>query len=732
MLVPSSHRPIPLIRRSDLQVCEQSCRDGEHVLVKDPLSLAYYQLPILQYRILDALDGQRSLNEILNHIHETGSTISIGAAEIFRLIMDLAGKGLIWSRRTGTADGFLRRADEEGWRCFWASIRNPFFIRLPGISPGIILARASQALGWFYSTPAVACVALFVILSWLGLLLTAETLIRELPTTYSLVTGHGIWTLWIVVGLLKVFHELSHGMACERFGAQCHSIGFAFLFFSPCMYCDVSDAWLLPRKWHRIAISTAGVYVELLISAIGFWVWRFSGPGIVHEISLQVFLAGSLATLLFNANPLLRFDGYYVLSDLLEIPNLYQRSRIALRRLAARWFLGIRVPDDEPESKRQSLTVLIGYGLASTAYQIPMLLGLWLFVFQFLDSLGLAAIAVLYLVFAAIVSARQLLAWKSQTNQGPASARPSRFNLTVTSVIVITGLTGIWFFPLGHSMTSPVMMEHRSANPVYIETPGTVRRVCVSEGDRVESGTVLLELEDLKLDQRLVALEGLHTAHGIDLRMAKSIGDPDLMTLARTAQESTAAQLSHLRAEKERLQLKATVSGTIVSANEYSPDFETISKAENEARAGLLNSQLIGSYLNRRACVCEIAPAHLWQADIWIDQRQRQYLSAGQRIAVRLDAFSATELKGILQSVNKAHENTIPEVLTTKYGGPINTTSSAAGEVPREPIYRGTVVFENVDLPVQPGMRGMGRFTGPAMTVGSWLLDELHRVFVVR
>ena len=154
------------------------------------------------------------------------------------------------------------------------------------------------------------------------LLLHAETFLGELPTITSLLAGNGIVSLWIVVGSLKILHELSHGLACERFGAECQSIGLAFLFFSPCMYCDVTDAWMLPRKSHRIAVSLAGVYVELFISSLGLWLWWFSTPGLFHQICLQVFLAGSVSTLLLNANPLLRFDGYFVIADLLEIPNL--------------------------------------------------------------------------------------------------------------------------------------------------------------------------------------------------------------------------------------------------------------------------------------------------------------------------------------------------------------------------------------------------------------------------
>lgn len=327
MLLPSSHRPIPLVGRPDLLVSPVSSREEQYVLIQDPLTLVNVQLPILQYRILSALDGHRSLDDILVQIQQTGVSSAISAAEVFRLIIDLARKRLIWSRRQGTVDVLIFESGQEGWRRFWATIRNPFFIQCPGLYPGQSLAVATRYLGWIYSFPVAMFVAAFVAFTWNCWLLHADSFVREWTVAKLYLTGNGIWTLWVVVGLLKVMHELSHGLACERMGARCQSIGLAFLFFSPCLYCDVSDAWRLEKKWHRMAISLAGVYVELFLSALGFWCWRFSGPGLLHQISLQVFLAGSIATLLFNANPLLKFDAYYVLSDWMEIPNLYQRSR---------------------------------------------------------------------------------------------------------------------------------------------------------------------------------------------------------------------------------------------------------------------------------------------------------------------------------------------------------------------------------------------------------------------
>ncbi len=732
MLLSSTHRPIPLVRRADLQVCLMSLRGVEHAVVKDPLAVRYFQLPLLQYQVLEALDGRRSLSEILLRVQQSGVSVGISAAEVLRLILDLASKRLIWSQRAGTSDDLWKQAVEERWRGVWAAVCNPFFIRLPGLHPGQTLKWMSGCLGWIYSPMMLAAAAAMISGTWLFLLLHVETFLRELPTVSGLLAGDGLWTLWIVVGMLKVLHELSHGMACEKFGAECRSIGLAFLFFSPCLYCDVTDAWMLERRSHRIAISLAGIYVELLVSSLGLWLWWLSAPGLFHQVCLQVFLAGSVVTLLFNANPLLRFDGYYVLADLLEIPNLSQRSRQTVQRLAARHLFGFRQADDPRISGNEPTSMLATYGLASMAYQVPLLLGMGFFVYGLLEPLGLAAVAWFCLLGALLLTSGRFLTWSLRMSRQQKSPRRAFARSFVSAVCCASVLAGIWFCPLGSSITAPVVVDPQSVQPVYVETPGTVLNVFVREGDVVEPGTLLAELENLELDRRLVTLEGMRAAHETDFRLAQAVGDPDLMTLAKTAMESSAGQIEHARAERDRLQVRATISGTLISTNTPWPDSRTGSAEPTAESAGRLKEQMIGMHLPRRACLCEIAPGHLWQAALWVDQRSRQFLSVGQQVEVCLDAFSGTVVTGKVVAISAANEPEIPAVLSTKFGGSLITHSGAGTEEPVEPVYHATVILDELSLPVQSGMRGTGRFTRSAMTVGSRLTEEFHRLFVVR
>ncbi len=170
--------------------------------------------------------------------------------------------------------------------------------------------------------------------------------------------------LWLLatIGCVKVLHELGHALACKHFGGQVPEMGVLLLVFVPCLYCDVTDAWRFTSKWQRIVVSAAGMMVELVIASLATIVWWYAQPGLVQLVALDVMIVSTVHTLAVNGNPLLRYDGYYILSDLVESPNLWQRSRDALSNLAGHWLLGQQADEDAlvPTRHRLWLAALRG------------------------------------------------------------------------------------------------------------------------------------------------------------------------------------------------------------------------------------------------------------------------------------------------------------------------------------------------------------------------------------
>src|SRR5262249_12722130 len=171
-----------------------------------------------------------------------------------------------------------------------------------------------------------------------------QTFRDKLPGYQEFFSFKTVGYLWLALGVVKVIHEFGHGLSCKVFGGEVHEMGALLLCLSPCLYCNVSDAWTMPSKWHRIIISFAGIYVELIIAAIATFVWWNSASHpFVYNLSLSLMIVCSVSTVVFNANPLMRYDGYYVLADWLEIPNLRERSNRFLTNAFLEHCLGVEV-----------------------------------------------------------------------------------------------------------------------------------------------------------------------------------------------------------------------------------------------------------------------------------------------------------------------------------------------------------------------------------------------------
>ena len=223
---------------------------------------------------------------------------------------------------------------------------------------------------------------------------------RTMPEFQQFFAWPNLLYLWITLGLTKILHEFGHGLTCKHYGGECHEMGMMLLVFSPTLFCDATDSWMLPNKWHRILIASAGMYVEILLSAFAIFLWWNTESGLVHHLCLNVFLVTTFTTVIFNANPLMRYDGYYILSDFLEIPNLRTKATKMLKDKFAWICLGIESRPDpfEPETGRNWLAL---YAIAASLYRVLVLSGILLFLYTFLKPHGLQSIGIALAIFSA-------------------------------------------------------------------------------------------------------------------------------------------------------------------------------------------------------------------------------------------------------------------------------------------------------------------------------------------
>ena len=360
----------------------------------------------------------------------------------------------------------------------------------------------------------------------------------RLPAFHEFFSFDNALLLSVTLGVTKVLHEFGHGLTCKHFGGECHEMGVMVLVLTPCLYCNVSDSWLLPNKWHRAAIGAGGMYVELVLASIATWIWWYSEPGLLNHLCLNVMFVCSVSTLIFNANPLLRYDGYYILSDITEIPNLRQKSTSVLSRKMGEWFLGLEQPDDPFLPERNQIFFAL-YSVAAAIYQWVVVYSILFFLYHVfkpyrLEKIGqLIALASLWgLIVMPLYQLGKFFYVPGRLEK----VKKARMFASLAAVIAI--LAAVFFIPLPHTVMAIMEIQPHGADPVYVDATegGCLAELDVKAGQAVVKGQRLAVLENKDLDMeiaKLVAKEKEYEVKLDDLRSARPIRSPNRPTPSR-------------------------------------------------------------------------------------------------------------------------------------------------------------------------------------------------------
>src|SRR6188474_2626964 len=345
-LISSTSRPLTLRMRPDLNARRHRYHGRTFWVVKEPVGLNYFRFHDEEFAILCMLDGRSSLDDIKEEFETQFSPQKITYHDLLQFVGMLHRSGLVISEATGQGHQLRKRRDEKKWRELMGRLSNVFALRFRGVDPERFLNWLYKYTWWFFTWPMLAIVLCTGLAALSLVAVNFEEFSRKLPAFHMFFGPKNWFYLGITMAVVKVLHEFGHGLSCKHFGGECHELGAMLLVFTPALYCNVSDSWMLPNKWARAAIGAAGMYVELFLASLATFLWWYSQPGLLNSICLSVMFICSVSTVVFNGNPLLRFDGYYILMDLLEIPNLRQKSTEITRRFFVWLCLGIEQPEN--------------------------------------------------------------------------------------------------------------------------------------------------------------------------------------------------------------------------------------------------------------------------------------------------------------------------------------------------------------------------------------------------
>ena len=467
-------------------------------VVKDPRTGRYYHLGEQETFLLGQLDGART-DEAIRAAFEAEFGEPLSDEDLGDFLEMAREEGLLQGVEGGaTADGTraagpARFEDDEDASPSRGRRQSLLFWRTTLFDPDQLFNWLEPKLRFVWTRPflvaSAGCIVAAAVMVWTD----RQEIVAHLPV---LLRWEIVALAWVTLVTATLLHEFAHGLTCKHHGGEVHEIGFLLMYFMPCLFCNVSDAWMIPEKSKRIWVTAAGGYCDLFVWALATFAWRLTLPGTLPNHLAWLVLSVCGARIFFNFNPLLKLDGYYILSDLVEIPNLRRRSwELVMGHL--RWLLwGAARPSPEPRGR-----FLLGFGIMSWLYSL-FFLGLMLAGMGRLLNPGLGPIAIGFTLFMVMVSVRYRF-------RGIVAGEVAKM------IRMRRKRTAVWALGLG---ALPVVLtvgqieqrvggsfQLRPATRAELRVPvaGFLKEVAFEEGDRVSAGQFVARMEVPDLTSRL-------------------------------------------------------------------------------------------------------------------------------------------------------------------------------------------------------------------------------------
>lgn len=734
-LVASSSRPLRLRLRPDIEFTRQQYQGRDYWVAKDPISLKFYRFEEEEYVLLQLLNGESSAEQIKNEFESRFAPQKLAFGELFQYVGRLYRQSLLISVASRQGQELLHRGEENRKRMFRASMTNILAFRFKGFDPGRLLNHLNVWFGWFFSVPVLIFNLLLMFSAILLIFSQFETFQAKLPGMHSFFAANNWIWLGVVLACTKVIHELGHGLSCRRFGGQCHEMGVMLLVLMPCLYCNVSDTWMINDKWKRIAVAAAGMYVELVLASVATFVWWFSQPGLINNLALNVMFVSSVTTILFNANPLLRYDGYYILSDWLEVPNLRQKATNVLQRFFADICLGLPQVEDPFMPVRHRFWFAV-YSICAALYKWVITFSIFWFLYQLLEPYGLKIVSQLLAMMAlyGLIGMPLIQAYRFFNVPGRIEAvKPVRFGLTLCAVFAV--IIGILLIPVPHRITCSFYVQTERANRAYVDLAGTLDEILVRQNEIVQQGQPLARLSNIEHRRTIVELEGevARAENNYHHARRRANLDPNAANEVDSAlalYRSLDSQLNQRRTDTEKLTVRAPATGIFIYGNFVSKPKEDTGNLPNW-HGYALEPKNVGAYLDQGTLVGQVIDdTSRLEAILVLDQADAEFVLSGQKVDLwsrqHLTEFIHSEVKQISPSQTKA----IPKSISVNHGGDIDAkTNSAGAEVPKNTAYQIQVPLENSGKLVMPGSTGVARIHVGTITIGQRLWRLALRTF---
>jgi putative peptide zinc metalloprotease protein len=698
-------RQLYITLRKDLHVSIQYYRGKPCYMLEDPQEIQFYRVGIGEGTFISMLDGKTTLDDILRE-----TTISLGkdafseqeAMQIVHWLLD--AKLAYPSGEISLADR-KNEATHSRRHSF-----NPLAIRIPLAHPDRFFTAALPWCAWLFESAAwgvwiCACLAAI----W-ELLSGWNTFTKELS---SVVAPHNWPSLMFAWVFLKVLHEGAHGIVCKKYGGVVSETGLMILWGMPVPYVDVTSSWAFRSKRQRIFTALAGIYVELFVAAMATLIWYHTGPGWIHYWCMHLVVIAGVTSLLFNGNPLMRFDGYYVLMDLLEIPNLYGFGQQYWQSVRGRILADnpVVLPGDTPWQRQ----IIACYGLLAAVWRCVVYLSLTII------TLAILPFDESHMIWAIITIILATAIWRySKKYRSPSpgeKSTPTRQVFATCAVILMLGLILI-FFSTPFCLVAPAIVEYNPLHVIRNYSPGFVRKIEVRSGQSVEQGQVIAVLENDELDFELKDLQQEIAMSRLTLRTFQRKEDIGALKAEQQKLENLEQKLVEKQTQISRLVVHAPAAGIIISRQPES---------------------FLGKYFREGSEIVSLGNENYKELRVAVDQDYADdfFAQVGKPVWIRMGGKIFKSSLSLIEP--RASLDPLHPALTSTKGGPLpvqrkpkesdkKDTQESEDYVLLTPQFTGEVELspEKSDL-LAAGQRVQVSFTPEGQSIGDYIFTRFQR-----
>jgi putative peptide zinc metalloprotease protein len=540
--------------RSDLRFARHEFEEEPCYVVEDPFRAKFYRVGIAEHTFISLLDGHRTIRDAIGLAAVRLRELAFTENEALSICRWLLEMQLAESRHAVDHRRLLKKADERrGWL---AKLLNPLSIRVPLFNPTAALIAIEPWLAW---TLGRRFFIVWLVCGLYAMALAVADWHRLVAGTLVLLDRQHWWMLiagWLA---LKLFHETYHGLVCRKYGGTVTEAGICLLFFAPVPYVEVSSSWRFASKWHRIATAAAGMYIELFAAALAIILWANAGDGALKQVALSVAAMASIGTLVVNANPLMRFDGYYILSDLLEVPNLNPHGR-RWRDTVVERLLGC-TPSPLGLSPRTTKIVII-YTVAAFVWRSLVWCALLLAILVFLGRLHASAAIAGAVLIVGMAGYRTCRWFARLVGKHPMLSRP---RLAVAGCVAANLVMMFCYWLVGPSIIrAPAIVDYHPLVSVRSASPGFIRELRVTDGQSVKAGEVVAVLENRELALELRIAELRVEQSVARCRMLRQAGEVAKEQAEMAEQEGLRKKRKSIAEQIDSLLIRAPAGGRTI------------------------------------------------------------------------------------------------------------------------------------------------------------------------